>query len=204
MKIICRLITISAGGSRQCLRWYRLQVYPASSYYPHATRKQGRAFVIDGFPPFTVKCLSAVPFCPKDVFNDPSDLGDSLPNHQIDAPVNDVVSLTSDVTADRQVYFSLNAFVNLSAHRNKKGGQQWWKNSWLLRLITTRNSKCGKVMLSLLCLSVHRGLGGYAWSHVWSHWTVFDITPEISPLKARCIWLDDCKLYLQAVLNAIK
>ena len=89
-------------------------------YYPHATRKQGRAFVIDGSPPFTVKCLSAVPFCPKDVFNDPSDLGDSLPNHQIDAPVNDVVSLTSDVTADRQVYFSLNAFVNLSAHRNNK------------------------------------------------------------------------------------
>ena len=57
-------------------------------------------------------------------FNDPSDLGDSLPNQQNDAPVNDVVSLSSDVTADRQVYFSLNAFVNLSAHRNNKEGQQ--------------------------------------------------------------------------------
>ena len=53
-------------------------------------------------------------------FNDKTDIGDSLPNHQNNAPVNDVVSLSSDVTADRQVYFSLNAFVNLYAHRNNK------------------------------------------------------------------------------------
>ena len=30
------------------------------------------------------------------------------------------------------------------------------------------------------------------------------LTPEISPLKARFIWLDDCNLYLKAILNAIK
>ena len=54
-------------------------------------------------------------------FKDKTDLDDPLPNQQNDAPVNDVVSLSSDITADRQVQFSLNAFVNLSAHRNKDG-----------------------------------------------------------------------------------